>query len=234
MGPPLQRLVLPRRLSWADVDRLLDALLGGDPASRLVTLEGEGGVFCEGGVLEEAVEPKPRRFAALLAAVEADRRPVIALVDGAALGAGAGLAAAADIVIATPRATFGLPETLLGLIPAMVFPPLARRMGVPRARRLALGAAPLSAEEALRCGLVDEVSDDLEGALARYRGRFLRMEPGAVAALKALVADHFKTPPGYEEAAAARLVELMELPASRERIRRFVAGETPWPDEDAS
>jgi enoyl-CoA hydratase/carnithine racemase len=233
VGPPLQRLVLPRRLSWADVDRLI-AALAGDVASRLLILEGEGGVFCEGGAMDDAAEPRPRRFATLLAALERDRRPVIALVDGAALGAGAGLAAAADVVIATPRATFGLPETLLGLIPAMVFPPLARRMGVPRARRLALGAAPLSAEEAWRCGLADEVSDDLEAALSRHCRRLLRMDPTAVAALKALVAEHFPAPPAYEDAAAARLLALMALPATRERIRRFLAGDTPWPDEDAS
>jgi len=231
VAPPPLRLVLPRRLSWADIDGLAEAL-GAKPEARLVTLEGEGDAFCEGGALDDRGEPRPRRFAALLAALERDPRPVIALVDGAAMGAGVGLAAAADLVLATRRASFGLPETLLGLIPAMVFPVLARRLGVPRARRLALGAEPMSAEEAHRCGLVDELTDDLAASLQRHARRLSRMDPLAVAIMKRLVADHFAAPPGYEEDAAAKLLALMAREETRARIRRFLAGEAPWPEED--
>jgi enoyl-CoA hydratase/carnithine racemase len=229
--PKIQRVALPRVLSWADIDRLAGSL-GSGTGSRLLVLEGGAGVFCEGGALDDAEEARPRRFAALLAALERDPRPVVALVDGPALGAGAGLAAAADVVVATRRATFGLPETLLGLIPAMVFPALARRIGIPRARRLALGAEPLSADEAFRIGLVDEVCDELEGALLRHARRLARMDPQAVAAFKALLADHFPLPPAYEEAAAARLGELLARPETQARIRRFLAGHAPWPDEE--
>jgi len=228
--PRIQRVALPRVLSWADIDRLVESLAS-DTGARLVVLEGGAGVFCEGGALDDAEEARPRRFAALLAALERDRRPVVALVDGPALGAGAGLAAAADVVIATPRATFGLPETLLGLIPAMVFPALARRIGIPRARRLALGAEPLTADEAFRVGLVDDVSGDPEAALARHARRLARMDPHAVATFKALLADHFPIPPAYEEEAAARLRELLDRPETQTRIRRFLSGQAPWPDE---
>ena len=230
MPPRIQRVALPRVLSWADIDRLVESLAS-DTGSRLVVLEGAAGVFCEGGALDDAEEARPRRFAALLAALERDPRPVVALVDGPALGAGAGLAAAADLVIATPRATFGLPETLLGLIPAMVFPALARRIGIPRARRLALGAEPLTADEAFRVGLVDDVSGDPEAALARHARRLARMDPHAVATFKALLADHFPIPPAYEEEAAARLRELLDRPETQTRIRRFLSGQAPWPDE---
>lgn len=233
MPSPLLRLALPRRISWADIDRLIEAL-GSEPGARLVILEGQDGAFCEGGALDDADEPRPRRFAALLSALERDPRPVIALVDGAALGAGVGLAAAADVVLATPRASFGLPETLLGLIPAMVFPALARRVGVPRARRLAIGAEPLGAEEALTWGLVDELCDDLEATLPRHVRRLSRMDAHAVARMKALVADRFPTPAGYEEEAAAALLDLMAREETQGRIRRFVAGGTPWPEDDPS
>lgn len=231
MAPKIQRVTLPRVLAWADIDRVAESLRAAE-ATRILVLEGGGGVFCEGGALGGTEEARPRRFAALLAALERDPRPVVALVDGPALGAGAGLAAAADIVLATRRATFGLPETLLGLIPAMVFPALARRIGIPRARRLALGAEPLSADEAFRVGLVDEVCDDLEAALARHARRLSRMDPHAVATLKALLADHFPMPPAYEEQAAARLAELLTRPETEARIRRFLSGQAPWPDEE--
>ena len=230
MPPTIHRVALPRVLSWADIDRLLESLRPGT-GSRLVVLEGASGVFCEGGALDDTEEARPRRFAALLAALERDPRPVVALVDGPALGAGAGLAAAADVVLASPRAAFGLPETLLGLIPAMVFPVLARRIGIPRARRLALGAEPISAGEAFRIGLVDELSDDPEAALARHARRLIRMDPHAVATFKALLADQFPVPTTYEEAAAGRLRELLARPETRDRIRRFLAGQAPWPDE---
>lgn len=233
MAAKLHRVVLPRALSWADIDRIAESLREPSDA-RLVVLEGAGGVFCEGGALGGGEEARPRRFAALLSALERDARPVLALVDGPALGAGAGLAAAADVVIATPRASFGLPETLLGLIPAMVFPPLARRIGIPRARRLALGAEPFSAEEALRIGLVDEVNDDLEAALGRHARRLSRMDPHAVATFKALLAEHFPLPPGYEEAAAAQLLDLLGRPETEARVRRFLAGQAPWPDEGSA
>ena len=230
MATTLQRVALPRVLSWADIDRVAESLRAAE-ATRILVLEGADGTFCEGGALDDTEEARPRRFAALLAALERDPRPVVALVDGPALGAGAGLAAAADVVIATPRATFGLPETLLGLIPAMVFPALARRIGIPRARRLALGAEPLSADEAFRVGLVDEVGTDLEAALARHARRLARMDPHAVATFKALLADHFPMPPAYEEQAAARLRELLARPETRARIQRFLSGQAPWPDE---
>jgi enoyl-CoA hydratase/carnithine racemase len=228
--PQIQRVALPRVLSWADIDRLAESLRS-STGSRLVVLEGAAGVFCEGGALDDAEDARPRRFAALLAALERDPRPVVALVDGPALGAGAGLAAVADVVLASPRAAFGLPETLLGLIPAMVFPALARRIGIPRARRLALGGEPLSAGEAFRIGLVDEVSENPEAALARHARRFARMDPHAVATFKALLADHFPISPAYEEEAAARLRELLARPETQDRIRRFLAGQAPWPDE---
>ena len=157
------RIVLPRRLSWEDIAACTSG--SSRRGAGRCTFEGTAGVFCEGGALDPAAtaEPRPELFAALLRAIEAAPVVVLAVVDGPALGAGAGIAAAADVVIATPRARFGLPETVMGLVPAMVFPVLARRLGVARARRLALGAAPLTAEEALAQGLADEVGPGRRG-----------------------------------------------------------------------
>jgi len=229
-----RRLVLPAQLRPGDIERLRRAL-GEVSEYDLVTLEGSGGVFCEGGALppdEADTGNGPRPFGALLSALERKPGPVVALVDGVALGAGVGLAAAADLVLSSPDARFGLPETLLGLIPAMVFPVLARRIGAPRARLLALGHPPLSADQARDWGLVDEVTHDLEAALRRHQRRFTRMGPQALASLKALVADHFGSPAGYTEQAASCFAALLRTPDARGRIERTVAGETPWPAEE--
>ena len=230
------------RLTPDLVERLVAALEEEGPA-RVVTLEGEGDAFCEGLDLS-ALARCPEgdapggatlaldRFAALLQTIERTPRPVIAVVDGPALGGGVGLAAAADMVLATPRATFGLPETLMGLIPAMVFPALARRVGAACARWLALGAAVLPAADAWRIGLVDEVTDAPDRTLARHVRRLERMDPRALASVKALVAEYHSTPAPYWTDAAAHFSRLLASPETRTRLARFAAGHTPWGDED--
>ncbi|MCL4488244.1 MAG: enoyl-CoA hydratase-related protein [Chloroflexi bacterium] len=204
-----------------------------DRESPLVTVEGGPGSFCSGFDLTVAISPGIAHdildhFAHLLEMIERTPRPVIALVDGAAMGAGVGLAAAADIVLASPRASFSLPETIMGLIPATVFPYVARRMGVAQARMLALGASPLNAVDALKFGLVDQVTEDLESALRQHARRLIRADARATAALKALVADHYGSFAAYQREAIARFSALAESESTRERIARFLEGETPW------
>jgi len=227
-----RRVRLPERLSGEDLGRLRDEVVrvSGD---EIVVLEGSGGTFCLGGTLppeEAGGTDAPARFGALLAAIERSPRPVVAVVDGEALGAGVGLAASSDLVLASPRARFGLPETLLGLVPAVVFPALARRVGPARARLLGMGHPPLPAATALDWGLVDEVTDELEAALRRHRRRFSRMGPRALATLKALVADHYGAPAGYLADAEPRFRELLGGEEARSRMARFMSGEAPWRD----
>ena len=213
--------------------------LASNRTARLIILEGIPGSFCEGLDLdslaqqsEDALDIGLAEFAQLLTALEQAPQPVIALVDGQAMGGGVGLAAAADLVLASPRASFALPETVMGMIPATVFPYIARRIGIPKARLLALGAKPLSATEALQVGLVDEVVDDLEVAGRRYARRFARMEPCAIGTMKALIAAHFAAPANYQMDAINRLHELLTSQATRARLGRFAAGESPWIEEN--
>jgi enoyl-CoA hydratase/carnithine racemase len=213
----------------------LASAIEGDLVAPLVTLEGTGGEFCVGldlGALGSRGAVDLSGFARLLSAIEATPRPVVALVDGRALGGGVGIAAAADLVLASPRASFALPESLLGLIPSVVFPVLARRVGVPRARLLALGRRPLPASEALGWGLVDELGEDVERALAPYAARFSRIDRRAVGALKSLVAEHFTAREAYAPDAAARFLDLLESPETRARLARFASGGAPWNEEE--
>lgn len=232
----------------ADLIRCMAHSLTGDHGARLVTIEGRPGAFCAGldieslaiepGSIDELLNPTGHlaQFAEILALLTRTEAPVVALVDGPAMGGGVGLAAAADLVLATPRASFALPETLMGLIPAMIFPYVARRIGVPKARLLALGGKPLSAEAALRAGLVDEIVDDgaaLGQALVQYARRFSRMDTRAVGAMKSLVARHFDVPSGYQGDALERFADLLCSEETRVRLVRFAAGESPWPEGSA-
>ena len=195
LGMPCLRLSLQgadgaTAITPALLHHLYDSLNAVDQA-RFVLIEGGSGSFCQGLDLErfvadhwhEIVSPEPlgerikadlilEQYAALLYRLSRVQVPVIAVVDGSTLGGGVGLAAVADLVLASPEASFALPEAIMGLIPAVVFPYLARRIGIPRARLMALGLRPLTADMALQWGLVDEVAADLELALDAHLRRF--------------------------------------------------------------
>ncbi|MDQ1593177.1 MAG: cyclohexa,5-dienecarbonyl-CoA hydratase [Pyrinomonadaceae bacterium] len=114
-------------------------------------------------------------FHNIFRALEAMSKPVVALVDGAALGGGCELVSACDIVIATARARFGQPEIKLGVFPPVAAIMLPRVIGERRARELILTGELIDAPEALRLGLVNYVvaPDELEAKgqeiLARLR-----------------------------------------------------------------
>jgi methylglutaconyl-CoA hydratase len=115
----------------------------------------------------------------------------IALVDGPAIGPGAGLAAACDFVIATERASFAFAEARHGLVAAVASPYLVAAVGAKRARGLLATARTLTAHEALAIGLVDEVVANVAGfAAARERiaAQASACAPGAVAEAKHVVA----------------------------------------------
>jgi cyclohexa-1,5-dienecarbonyl-CoA hydratase len=133
---------------------------------RVVVLRSAiSGTFSAGAdVADHARDRAPRMLAAMHAVVRALRalpQPTIALVDGRCLGGGCELALACDLVVASPRATFGQPEIDLGCFPpvaAALVPRLAGR----RAAELVLLGAPVSATDALAMGLVSRVTDELE------------------------------------------------------------------------
>jgi enoyl-CoA hydratase/carnithine racemase len=235
-------------LSEALVERLLSIVEGDIDASAIV-VENSGGTFCMGldpSFLIADSDALPagqraraalERFNRLLQAVERAACPVIALVDGPAAGGGVALAAAADVVIATSRATFALPETLLGIVPAVAFPVLARRIGASRARWMAVTGVTIDASEAIRLGIVDRIADDPELALAQCLRRLTRLDARSIAAVKRLAALHLagwnRAGQGaYESAALETFGELVESPETQARLRRFAQGLAPWPEDE--
>jgi enoyl-CoA hydratase len=146
------------------------AALTREPA-RVVVLRTAGDrVFSAGAdiaAMSEMTADEARRFSELghatFEAIEAIPCPVIAVVQGAALGGGLELALACDLIVASRKARFGLPETNLALIPGFGgCSRLARRVGIGRARELVLSGRPLGAEEAERAGLVTRLVDPAE------------------------------------------------------------------------
>src|SRR5439155_21756433 len=100
------------------------------------------------------------RLYRMLEAVDSCAAPVVARVQGFALGGGSGLVACADIVVAAPDATFGFTEVRLGIIPAVISPFVLARIGPGAAPRFFLTGERFDANTALRIGLVHEVGDD--------------------------------------------------------------------------
>jgi len=134
------------------------------PEVRVLILTGAGRAFSVGADIEEletTAEGAARQLQASLACLSSPerlRKPVIAAVNGYALGGGFELALACDIVVASDRAEFSVPEPTLGVVPGFAMQRLPRLVGVMRAREILLTARRLSAQEAREYGLVSRVA----------------------------------------------------------------------------
>jgi polyketide biosynthesis enoyl-CoA hydratase PksH len=227
-----------------ELHRALD-LAERDPACALVIVQGEGGVFCTGMDFEEfaatvrAEDPaRLRRWAAsytrALSRLSRLARVVVANVDGEVLAGGVGIAAACDLVVATTRSRFSLPEALWGLLPANVAPYLIRRVGFQRAYAMALTTGVVTASDARAAGLVDELTDRPDDALRALHRRVSRLDPRTILDLKRYFRAMWIVTDATEEAAADELVRLAADPRVQRNVTDFLNHQRlPWepPDE---
>ncbi len=187
-------------LAMVEELRAVLAAVHSDREVRALVLRGAGGHFCAGGDIgdmagarangHDAYRALNRAFGALLEEAQHAPQVLVAVLEGAVLGGGFGLACVSDIAIASTSAKFGLPETSLGIIPAQIAPFVVKRIGLTQARRLALTAARFDGEEALRLGLVHFSEPDearLEQRLQQVLEQVRQCAPGANAATKALL-----------------------------------------------
>jgi methylglutaconyl-CoA hydratase len=243
----IARLTLNRPAVHNAFDERLIALLTGaleelgrDPAVRVVILTGAGRSFSAGADLgwmqrlatagQEENLLDARRLARLLRTLDDLAKPTIALVNGAALGGGTGLVAAADIAIAAETASFGTTEVRLGLIPAVISPYLVAAIGPRAARRYFLTGERFDAAEARRLGLVHEVvpAAELEARGAALAEALLRGAPGAIAEAKRLVTLVRTTPAaGLAEATARAIAERRASEEGREGVAAFLEKRKP-------
>lgn len=168
-------------------------------AARVVVLQGEGPVFCAGADLNwmsrmvaysrEQNVIDASRLALMYQVLDTLPVPLIARVQGAALGGGAGLAAVADIVVAGEDAVFGFTEVKLGILPAVISPYVLRKIGVSAGRELFLTGARFSAARAREIGLVHHVvaPDQLDKRVDELARELLTSGPVAMGVAKELI-----------------------------------------------
>ncbi|MEI2454826.1 enoyl-CoA hydratase-related protein [Lysobacter firmicutimachus] len=203
---PVARLRLNRPELHNAFDAMLIAALtgaldaaAGDDEVRVVVIEGEGASFSAGADLHwmrgmaAAGEAENREdalaLARLMRTLNELPKPTVARVQGAAFGGGVGLVACCDIAIAAPAAKFGLTESKLGLLPAVISPYVIEAIGARQARRWFATAEIFDAATALRIGLLHELVDEdqLDAAVARQVEQLLKAGPRAAAQAKQLV-----------------------------------------------
>ena len=199
---------------------LLDAVttLSADPAVRAIVITGEGKTFVAGADISEFGKPAaPPALPDLLSAIEASQKPIVAAVNGVALGGGLELALACHGRVVAPGARLGLPEIKLGLIPgAGGTQRLPRILGAAAAFPMMLSGEPVDAGEAVALGLADALAEgDLiaaakahaialaeAGAPPKVRDRADRFTSEDRAAFEAAAADALKKSPGMPNVAA--------------------------------
>jgi methylglutaconyl-CoA hydratase len=201
-------------------------------AARAVVLAGDGPSFCAGADVEwmrasadldlEANVVDANALRRMFEAVDSCPAPVVAVVQGHAVGGGIGLVACADVAIADPRAVFAFSEVKLGILPAVISPFALRKIGESAARRYFVTGERFDAGTALRIGLVHEVDDDLDGALARVLAELRTAGPRAARHAKRLVLDR---PDGPET--ARRIAERRTSREGQEGLRAFLEQRRP-------
>ncbi|MGB8329268.1 MAG: enoyl-CoA hydratase-related protein [Polyangiales bacterium] len=173
--------------------------LAADQEVRAAVITGTGKAFVAGadiGAMRSMSEAEGREFGELghgvFEAVEHLHCPVIAAVNGFALGGGCELALACDFIYASSKAKFGQPEVGLGIIPGFGGTQrLPRRVGAALARELIYSGKMIGADDALRIGLANAVfePEELLGAAAEMAAEIASKGPLAVAAAKRLIRD---------------------------------------------
>ncbi len=170
-----------------------------DSQIRVVVLSGKGKSFCSGADLQWMKEIinydfrdnllESDELAELLYTIYRYPKPVIAFVKGAAIGGGAGLMSACDIIIAEENAKIGFTEVKLGLAPAVISPFVVARIGYAKAKELFLSGEIISAKKAQEIGLINIVTDitKCESELNKMIEMLLNNSPNAIKQIKELL-----------------------------------------------
>jgi isohexenylglutaconyl-CoA hydratase len=199
LNRPEQRNAINSRM-MAEFSRVVDWLAGNEEI-RVVVLSGAGGHFCAGGDIKERrsqsdtadgvaeIAERNRQGGLAFLAFENLPQTTIAAVEGSAFGGGMGYACLADITVVTRGARLGMPETTLGVAPAQIAPFVVRRIGLTRARQLALTGERFGGEKAYEYGIAQYLCDDdeLDETVDAVVHRVMHCGPKANAATKRIM-----------------------------------------------
>jgi len=186
-------------LNEALLDELIEVFIKvkKDPEVKAIILSGKGKAFVSGADIAEMSELNPVEGRALMIKghslmnlIESMEKPVIAAINGFALGGGCELAMACDIRISSEKAKFGQPEVNLGIIPGFGGTQrLSRLVGKGMAKYLIMTAEIISADEALRIGLVERVvpAEELMGNAIKVAKTIMANAPYAVSVAKSVI-----------------------------------------------
>jgi len=211
-----------------------------DRSARAVVLESDGDTFCAGAdvewmrgmatySLDENIADS-NALARMFRALYDLEMPLVARVQGAAIGGGAGLVAVADIAVASTDASFAFTETRIGILPAVVSPYVVRKIGPARATALFVTGSRIDAKRAYEIGLVERLAEppDLDPAVGRVLDAILSGGPKAVNAAKRLVREVDGRP--IDEVADLTVKRIAEIRVShegQEGLRAFLEKRDP-------
>jgi cyclohexa-1,5-dienecarbonyl-CoA hydratase len=231
--PPLNILDIP---TLRDLRRALKELPTRHDLKVLVFRSGMPGTFSAGVDVRDHRRERIRQmlgaFHRLIVFLDQIPQATLAAVDGRCLGGGCELALFCDVVVATPRSTFALPEIDLGCFPPVAATWLPRVAGR-TAHEMVLVGEPVPAEEALRRGLVNRVVDDLDAATAEWVDRLAAKSGSVLALARRAVRQGARGsfPKALARTERLYLEELTRTRDSEEGIKAFLEKRRPrWTD----
>jgi len=228
LDSPHNRNALSRQLC-AELDAHLSTA-GADSAVRAVELTHTGSVFCAGADLSEAASGPSitEVMIGLLRRIVEMPKPVVARIDGHVRAGGLGLVGAADIAVASRRATFAFTEVLIGVAPAMITLTTLSRMTERAASRYLLTGETFDAATAAQVGLISVAVDDIDQATAALYDQLRKCSPQGLAETKPLTSRRIRD--AFDDRAAdlaALSARLFATDEAREGMQAFLEKRSP-------
>lgn len=200
---------------------------------RVLIIRGENGVFSSGADLNwlrdvnnlsyQEIYDDSMRFTELLDRINGFSIPVISIVDGAAIGGGAGIALSSDIVIGTEKTIFGISELYYGIVPVAIVPIVKQRIGETLSRELLVTGERIEAKRALQIGLLNYLvsESELNDVLNKLLNRIIYNAPNATKKVREMIRNINKVE-NLNDYIAKEITELRLSEEGKEGINAFL------------